>query len=118
MHTCEFKISNKKMEPKILVTCIANHTTSLTSCLALNELTWQICHTESSEFMYPVSWHQVSSLNIMNLVSILPSCTPPKYQFTKFSLSHRVCELQSSHMETVSICTLHSLLLRGMESVA
>jgi len=38
------------------------------------------------KFTYPLSFNQASLLNRRGAGSVFPSCTPWRYQFTKFSL--------------------------------
>jgi hypothetical protein len=40
----------------------------------------------SAELTYPLRWNQTLPPNRMRVGSISPSCTPWRYQFTKFSL--------------------------------
>lgn len=85
---CEHMVSEKFMGRIILVSSLAQHTETVTSCLALCGLKWDflqfsICYSENQD---PLTWKQAFLLSIPSVRCVFLSHTLWKYHFTKFSL--------------------------------
>ena len=81
-------VSEKLMDRITLVSSLAQHTETVTSCLALCGLMWDflqfsICYSENQD---PLTWKQALLLSTPSVRCVFLSHTLWKYQFTKISL--------------------------------